>query len=381
MENDIKEYLNQFKTETLELIVRIKWCWKKGGPRFDEIENCYKARARFDMALNVKTGELLDAGIAFYWLEWLAPKKRFGFPYGYKFREGKLYRVLVREKTSEKDDKYNAYYIEQVLEKNVKEPLLDPLNSFEFRFEEQTTDMLVLIKKNIFASTKNNYRTPGAVFIASIDLETNELNQSPGTLTWIEKKKSAKLKYNFKELEAYHIKARKNKNIDNSYMVQDVIKKVTDDRLEKIKEEYTKPVIINDSLGRFELDRKYNRFEGKIDFLGEMCNVYLEVEEGELTADMGLNKLREIYQNLEKWDTDVKEYVSNELLELANDWLEGEGEILKEEFLQRIGIPDITIESDGVIRFMFDSDGIFSDHAIEVEINKNGEFINADIVG
>ena len=164
-------------------------------------------------------------------------------------------------------------------------------------------------------------------------------------------------------------------------MVQDVLKKVTDDRLEKIKEEYKKTVIINDSLGRFELDRKYNRFEGKIDYLGDMCNVYLEVEEGELTADKELNKLRGIYQNLEKWNTDVKEYVSNELLELVNDWLEGEGEISKEEFLQRIGISDITIESDGVIRLMFESHGIFTDHGIEVEINKNGDFVNADIVG
>ena len=80
-------------------------------------------------------------------------------------------------------------------------------------------------------------------------------------------------------------------------------------------------------------------------------------------------------------ENDIKEYVSNELLELANDWLEGEGEIPKEEFLQRIGISDITIESDGVIRFMFESDGIFTDHGIEVEINKNGDFVNADIVG
>lgn len=382
MNNNIEEYLKQFKTEKLELIVRISWCWTKESAGFGMIENCYKARARFDMALNAKTSELLDTGAAFNWLEWLAPKKRFGFKYGFKFQKGKLYRILVREKISKKDDKYKAYYIEQVLEQNVKESLLDPLHNFESEFEEQDTDMIVLIKKRISGwQTLFGYRVPRCTFIASIDLKTNELNQSWGTLTWMEKDKNAKLKYDFKELEAYLIKARKNKNIDNSYMVQKVLKNITDARLERIKEEYKKPVIINDSLGKFELDRNYNQFKGQIDYLGEMCNVYLDVEEGELTADKGLNRLREIYQKLEKWDAGLKEYVSNELLELANEWCDDGVEITKEEFLQRIGIPDITIEADGAIRLMFESDGIFTDHGIEIVIDKNGDFIRADIVG
>lgn len=382
MDNNIEKYLKQFKTEKLELIVRISWCWTKESAGFGMIENCYKARARFDMALNAKTGELLDTGAAFNWLEWLAPKKRFGFKYGFKFQKGKLYRILVREKISKKDDKYKAYYIEQVLEQNVKESLLDPLHNFESEFEEQDTDMIVLIKKRISGwQTLLGYRVPRCTFIASIDLKTNELNQSWGTLTWMEKDKNAKLKYDFKELEAYLIKARKNKNIENSYMVQKVLKNVTDARLERIKEEYRKPVIINDSLGKFELDRNYNQFKGQIDYLGEMCNVYLDVEEGELTADKGLNRLRKIYQKLEKWDAGLKEYVSNELLELANEWCDDGVEITKEEFLQRIGISDITIEADGAVRLMFESDGIFTDHGIEIVIDKNGDFIKADIVG
>ena len=44
-------------------------------------------------------------------------------------------------------------------------------------------------------------------------------------------------------------------------------------------------------------------------------------------------------------------------------------------------MPDITIKSDGEIRLMFDSAGIFSDHGIVVEIDKNGDFISTDIVG
>lgn len=109
MDSNIEEYVKQFKSEQLELIVRISWCWEKGSSRFNMIENCYEARPRFDMALNVKTGNLLDTGTVFYnWLEWSASKKLFGFKYGYKFRKGKLYRILVREKISKKGDKYTA---------------------------------------------------------------------------------------------------------------------------------------------------------------------------------------------------------------------------------------------------------------------------------
>ncbi len=149
----------------------------------------------------------------------------------------------------------------------------------------------------------------------------------------------------------------------------------------KIKEEYKRPVIINSPLGRFELDKNYNWFKGQIDYLGENCYAYLEVDEGEIAADIQLNKLSEIYRELEKWDAGVKEFVSDDLLDLANQWLDDESEITKEEFIQRIGMPDITIKSDGEIRLMFDSAGIFSDHGIVAEIDKNGDFISTDIVG
>lgn len=384
MGNHIEEYLKQFKTEQLELIVRISFCFERGySGGFPMIENCYQARARFDMALNVKTGELLDTkAIAYNWLEWLAPKKLFGFKYRYKFQQGKQYHILVREKISEKDDKYRAYYVDEVLEKDIKEQLLAPIYDFESEFEEQTTDMIILIKNKVNGwATIADYRMPKCTFIASIDLKTNTLSPSWGTITWIEKDTRLKLKYNFKEMQVYHIKARKNKNISNSYMVCEVLKKVNDDRLERIKEGYEQPIIINNPLSKFELDRKNNWFKGELDYLGESCNVYLNVDEGETTADIQLNKLSGIYQQLEKWDADMKEYVANELLDLANDWLDDASEVTKEEFIQRIGNPDITIESDGAIHLLFDSDGIFTDHSVEVDIDKNGYFIGADIVG
>lgn len=55
--------------------------------------------------------------------------------------------------------------------------------------------------------------------------------------------------------------------------------------------------------------------------MGENCYAYLEVDEGEIAADIQLNKLSEIYRELEKWDAGVKEFVSDDLLDLANQGL------------------------------------------------------------
>lgn len=388
MENNVEEYLKAFKPEKLELIVRVSWCWGKGGAAL--IDNYYKGQARFDKALNVRTGELIGNEVAFNWIEWLAPKKIFGFKYGYKFKKGNMYRILVREYIPKKDDKFRKYYLEQVLEQNVYEPLLDPLYNFESKYEERTTDMIVLIKRRSYGgwAIEQKYRIPGVTFIASIDYNTNELSQAYGRLTWMEKCGNSKLKFNLDGMKAYLVRVRKSKDDSNSYMLLNVLRKVKDDRLERIKEEYLRPVVISNKLGEFRLNREYDYFEGQIDYLGETCCVHLEVEEGETTADIQLNKLDEIFSNLVNWDKDVKAYASNELLELANEWLlsemdgtEEETEITGEEFSQRIGVPLIIIYGNRAVELMFDSDNMFTDHSIVIDIDENGDFISADIWG
>lgn len=366
------EYLNQFKSEQLELIVRIKWCAKKGDGRIPA--------AGFDRALNVKTGELFGIGSVANNCLMCSPSED---KYGYKLREGKLYHILVREKISKGDDKYIAYYLDKVLERNVKELRLHPVYEFESDFEEQTSDMIILTEKQINGGAFGaKYRMRKCTFSCSIDMNTNKTSKKAGTVYWIEHDIPLIHKFNFKEMRTYHIKVRKSKTIDNCYMLCNVLKKVTDERMERAKEDLKKAIIINDSLGKFELNRNFNYFKGKIDYLGELCTVYLNVDFGAITADYQLDRLYDIYRELAKWDASVKEYVSDELLDLANEeWLDDADEITREEFIQRIGNPDITIEPSGTVRFMFNSDEIFTDHGIEAVVDRNGNFISADIVG
>lgn len=131
MVENIQEYMKNFKEEQKELLVRINWCYKKGkSGEFSSIENYYDVTARFDMALDAKTGEPLQTDLATYkWLEWFVPKKKklFGFKYGFQFEEGKIYRILAREYINKPTDKFIRYYVDDVLEYDIKDNRFDPV--------------------------------------------------------------------------------------------------------------------------------------------------------------------------------------------------------------------------------------------------------------
>ena len=77
-----------------------------------------------------------------------------------------MYRILAREYISKESDQFKAYYIEQVMEENIEEPLWDAVHSFEEEYEDSTTDITVLIKKRIDAwATQAGYGFPSTTFI------------------------------------------------------------------------------------------------------------------------------------------------------------------------------------------------------------------------
>lgn len=363
----------EFQSEQLELIVRIMWRAKKGK----EIGSI--GQARFDMALNVRTGQLLNScGAGFNWLVYPAAKDKGGC----SFREGKLYRVLVRENI-EKEDKvhYKAYYVDKVLQRNVKEAQLEQKNIFESGFEEQTDDMLILTgKKSGSRYSSKGYRRLQYDYTAVMDMQKNKPEQSFGQLAWIEKDIPFVHKFHFREMRAYHVRVRKSKDCENYHMVCG-IKKVTGERFEMLKEESQKPISIDSLFGKFEWNKDYLYFEGKINYSGEACTVRIKTDNGKPAADSRLERLNGICRQLEKWDFDVKEFAAEDLLELANEWREDGDEITKEEFIRRIGTPDITINADTSMVFMFDSDEMFTDHAIEIYIDENDNITGSDIVG
>lgn len=358
------------ETEQLELIVRIVWCADKG-------KTGAIGKARFDMALNVRTGQLLNAcGAGYNWLVCTDVKDSCGF------RKGKLYRVLVRESMEKEDNvHYKAYYVDEILQRNVKEQSLEHKYMFEAGFEEQTEDMLIFTGgKPANGYSQEGYREVRCEYIAVWNMQTDKPEHNFGKLTWIEKDFPLIHKFHFKERKAYHVRVRKSRDNSKCYMVCSM-EKITGERYERLKEKAQKPIMLTDPLGTFEWNKAFLAFEGKIDYLGETCNVWLKTDNGELAADSQLERLNGIYRQLEKWDLEIKEFAAEDLLELANEWREDEAEITKEEFIRRIGTPDITINADMSMVFTFGSDEMFTDHAIEIYMDENDNITESDIVG
>lgn len=373
-----EEFKGQFEAETQELIVRISWCDDKRGKGFPMLENYYQAGALFDAAIDAKTREEIEVR-AFNHLKWLWPKRLFGYKYGYSFQRGKQYRVLVREYRYQGSEHFRSYYLEKVIEKEVNDLALDPGFRLEGQFEPKVEKLLVLMKGAPLGwQVIGDYKNPSAVFIASVDSDV--LNTEPGTLTWMEKRSGSPLKYNFKPMETYLVEVRKSKDGSGKYLLTGVLGKGQDSRLDKFRAEYLKPVEYQSPYGLFVLKRENSRLEGQVSYLDEHCPVYINVPEGEtVPSQTQLIRLGQIYENTSKWCIELRAYAAKELLILANEW--NEKELTEAEFVERIGLLEITVSQTGEVMTVFSDGEIFLGHFIVVSTDENGVPCAADIEG
>lgn len=375
------EFMQQYGDETCELIVRVGWCWAKGRGSFPQIGDLYHAKARFDRALDVRSNEVFGQGV-FNWLEWLTPKHLLGHPYGFAFKEGHLYRVLVRPALANAAEagKSSSYYVEKILESDVTESRLDPYLEFTSEFCPEEVERDILVENGVSGSANvHGYFRAVVRYLAIADGKDDEPRACVGRLWIMEEARGDVMKTQLSDLGAYRVVVRERKDNPTSLFLVRVVKKLKDERFEPFREEYLKPVVIENSLGTFTLDRRYDWYEGSIDYLGKTCTVMLTVEEGSTDATAALAKLEELYADLSSVDHAARAYAADQMLENASDWCEEE--LTREQFIERMDYPSITIEHDGSVGFMFDDGGMFAGHVIVVDMAADGSFERADIEG
>ncbi|MDO5119565.1 MAG: DUF2262 domain-containing protein [Coriobacteriales bacterium] len=375
------EFMQQYGDETCELIVRVGWCWAKGRGSFPQIGNLYHAKARFDRALDVRSNEVFGQGV-FNWLEWLTPKHLLGHPYGFAFKEGHLYRVLVRPALANAAEagKSSSYYVEKILESDVTESRLDPYLEFTSEFCPEEVERDILVENGVSGSANvHGYFRAVVRYLAIADGKDDEPRACVGRLWIMEEARGDVMKTQLSDLGAYRVVVRERKDNPTSLFLVRVVKKLKDERFEPFREEYLKPVVIENSLGTFTLDRRYDWYEGSIDYLGKTCTVMLTVEEGSTDATASLAKLEELCVDLSSVDHAARAYAADQMLENASDWCEEE--LTREQFIERMDYPSITIEHDGSVGFMFDDGGMFAGHVIVVDMAADGSFERADIEG
>lgn len=109
-------------------------------------------------------------------------------------------------------------------------------------------------------------------------------------------------------------------------------------------------------------------------------------DENESMMTSALETAYELVNNQEKWNERIRDYASEKLVELANEWLQDNDEadideITKEMFVKLMKFNTISAYPEGNFEMFFGDGEMFWGHSIVINGNINGEFKSADIAG
>ena len=167
-------------------------------------------------------------------------------------------------------------------------------------------------------------------------------------------------------------------NIWSNFTMEDLstaFRQATDTILDEIKKEDMPKTVTIKNFGKFtykENDKAYKLVKEDIEYYFSADN------------KAELKKVKDIFSNIEIIDfiEKAKDYAAKKLLKLKNDlWLEDdEKEVTKKEFKARMKFTSLYVFSESA-NFYFDDGDLFWGHTIEVNVNQNLEFTDANIVG
>ncbi|MEC2076139.1 DUF2262 domain-containing protein [Metabacillus fastidiosus] len=160
-----------------------------------------------------------------------------------------------------------------------------------------------------------------------------------------------------------------------------------DDDLKVILKEAGEPIFYNDDIfGKFELNKGIKIFEREISWAGEEGNLYFDWDQDSNVMKSALETAYTLFNNQDEWSKKIRMYAAEELVELANDWLQDNDEaeideITKEMFVNFMTLDSISVYPEGDFEIFFFDGDMFWGHCIIVDGNINGDFNSAQIAG
>lgn len=263
---------------------------------------------------------------------------------------------------------------------------------YESRFETEEKEITVLLKSvdNGASVFEKKWLIPSVYCAAMIDEGTGELKKGEGRVEWLIKRDPDRKGwgYDFKQYGIYRLLVRKSVYSDNCYMLVKILESdVQDERLLEYKKHLAKPVVITTKYGEFELDRSLSWFSANIQ-MGEfnvLVSLETDEEDGD-TANDALEAFLRIADDFEVFDKKNKEYAAEQLLDLANEWLEDREDaeletITHEIFVNAMKISEMVVSPDGSVVLYYNDGDLFWGHAIEISVDPDGTVSDANIAG
>jgi hypothetical protein len=156
---------------------------------------------------------------------------------------------------------------------------------------------------------------------------------------------------------------------ENTFLLVEIIEnKNVNEELENILKEQTKPIIYADEiLGEFALNKRFNIYTGKTKWNNKAIELNIEKYNGKRLNEVFI-VANELFKEQSIWDKKIKEFAADKLVKLKNkSWLEeGENEITKEQFIEKMKPESINISLKNKFEFCFDDGELFWGHGITV---------------
>ncbi|MCM3537751.1 DUF2262 domain-containing protein [Priestia endophytica] len=189
-------------------------------------------------------------------------------------------------------------------------------------------------------------------------------------------------------MDSYTIVKLQVRRGENSMMLVDLLDPAyKDNELERILDEAKKPVYYHDELlGEFTLEKGVKLFKKCTSWNSEECYLCFDLDEDLHIMKSALETAHILFNKQDEWNRKIRTYAAEELVELANDWLQEDDEaevdeITKEMFINSIKVTSISVDPDGDFTIYFSDGDMFGGHCIIVDGNVSGVFSGAEIAG
>jgi len=171
--------------------------------------------------------------------------------------------------------------------------------------------------------------------------------------------------------------------VDNGqFNLVKIIDKSSDSEMDAFLAQQIAPIYLEDEeLGEFVLERSVNWFEKTIDWLGTEVTICFSNDEKNFHQI--IQDIRSVMSEKVEWDTKVRVFVADDLLDYRNETClqEGEEPLTHDDFQKRIVLNSISFRHNGQIEFWFGDDDIFFGHLLTVNAQINSGCISVDING
>lgn len=272
--------------------------------------------------------------------------------------------------------------------------LSDVERTFYRRYQPKEVERIVLIREKCGgAAVVGDFLMAHVEFLALLDPVSGKLNTAHGMISQLvpQNRMADRFGYPFEALQIYRLRLRCSRIVSKrqDYLLVNVREIIeSEPQLEAVRSAYQQRVKIKDEEGCFTLNRGEGCFEGTVQWLGELCEIMLEVDAGrEDTADTALAVMKRVLADRAKVDREIRAYAAEKLTDLANDWLdeskvENAGiEITKDVFAKRLCDIRIAFANTGSYTVMFNDDDMFWGHMVVVYVNAEGSLRDAHIEG